>query len=151
MSSLSAARISSESASCDEPEVMTSSNVSLDTADRSMFFLTVPTSRRILSASSASLMQYSMTLSLFSAHSLSMCLGSTSSFCSPRTCRATAFRVSCFGLSSLLAAHHASATTLPLTLQYLSPTSLGWLPSLPHERESFSLLTLALSEIFLMS
>ena len=124
---------------------------SFDTAARSMPFLRVPTSSRMRSASSASLVQYSMTFSLFSFHSESMRLGSTSILPSPRSCMDTAFSVSCLGRISLLAAHHASQMSLPLTLQNLSLKILGWPPSLPQGRASFILLALALSEIFRMS
>ena len=147
----SAARMSRESASWEDPDVRTSSMGSLDTAARSMPFLRVPTSSRMRSASSASLVQYSMTFSLFSFHSESMRLGSTSILPSPRSCMETAFRVSCLGRISLLAAHHASHMSLPFTLQNLSLKTLGWPPSLPQGRASFILLALALSEIFRMS
>ena len=147
----SAARISRESASWEDPDVRTSSTVSFETVARSMPFLSVPTSRRILSASSASLVQYSSTFCLFSLHSESMCRGSTSIFVSPRSCIDTAFSVSCLGRSSFLTAHQASQMSLPLTLQNLSLTTLGCPPSRPQGRASFILLALALSWIFLMS
>ena len=84
-------------------------------------------------------------------HSESMCLGSTSILVSPSSCMDTAFRVSCFGRSSFLTAHHASQMSLPLTLQNLSLTMRGCPPSRPQGRASFILLALALSWIFLMS
>ena len=148
---LSAARMSRESASCEDPEVITSSIVSFDTAARSMSLRSVPTSSRILSASSASFRQYLRTFSLSLDHSASMYLGSTSSFCSPRSCRDTALSVSCLGLSSFFTAHHASHIRRPLILQNLSLTIRGCPPSLPQGRASCILLALALSIILRMS
>ncbi len=150
-SARSAARIRSESASCEEPEVRTSSSESLDTAARSIPFLRVSTFSSTRRASSASLVQYSSTLSLFSLHSRSMWRGSTSSFVSPRSSLETAFSVSCFGRISLLTAHQASQMILPLTRQNLSLLSLGCPPSLPHGRASFMRLAFARSSILRMS
>ena len=64
---------------------------------------------------------------------------------------ATAFRVSCLGLSSLLAAHHASTTSLPLSLQNFSETIRGDPLSLPQVNAEETLFILARSTIFLMS
>jgi len=114
------------------PEVCTSSMGSLDTAARSIVRRREPTYSSMRSASSASLRQYRMTLLRSRSHSSSILDGSTSSFSSPRQSLATWFRVSCLGRSCILAAHHASTTSRPVSLHPRSPTFLGSERSLPQ-------------------
>ncbi len=128
---LSASRMRIESISCDVVPFTTSSSGSFDTAARSMLLGSIAILSSILRASAQSWTQYSMTLSLSFSHSSSIFFGSTSCFSSPSRSFETAFRVSCFGLSTFLTAHHASSIILPSVRQnrllYCS-TVPGYLP-----------------------
>ncbi len=132
----SALRIRMESMSVELPEVCTSSIGSLDTAARSMVRRSESTCSRILSASSASLMQYFITLPESRSHSSSILDGSTSSFSSPRASLATWLRVSCLGRRAILAAHQASTTSRPVIFHPRWPVRRGSLRSLPHSGRS---------------
>src|SRR2546428_63076 len=107
--SRSAARMRIESIIVDVRLLNVSATGSFETTPRSIALSRRATFSRTRGASSASFLQYSRTFSRFRAHSSSMWTRSTSCFPSPRSHRATASSVSCFGLSSSFTAHQASA------------------------------------------